>query len=83
MAYAIILLALLGLRTSIIVSILCSVHCISERELLVSFEKGGNWVCTSFTVEIEAKTVIQTISFDLIIKLPLFFTIWKCRVGVD
>ena len=28
---------------------------ISERELSVSFEKGGNWVCSSFTVEIEAK----------------------------
>ena len=25
-----------------------------KRELLVSFEKGGNWVCSSFTVEIEA-----------------------------
>ena len=26
-----------------------------ERELWVSFEKGGNWVCSSFTVEINAK----------------------------
>ena len=28
---------------------------VRERELLVSFEKGGNGVCSSFTVEIEAK----------------------------
>ena len=47
-------LDLLGLRTSIIVSISCSVQFISERELSVSFEKGGNWVFSSFTVEIEA-----------------------------
>ena len=26
-----------------------------ERELSVSFAKGGNGVCSSFTVEIEAK----------------------------
>ena len=48
-------LALLGFRTSIIVSISYSVQFISERELSVSFEKGGNRVCSSFTVEIEAK----------------------------
>ena len=49
-------LALLGLRFLIIVSISCSVQFISERELSVSFKKGGNWVCLSFTVEIEANS---------------------------
>ena len=38
-----------------IVCISCSLQFISERELSVSFEKGGNWVCSSFTVMIEAK----------------------------
>ena len=48
-------IALLGLRTSIIVSFSCSVQFIFKRELSVSIEKGGNWVCSSFTVVIEAK----------------------------
>ena len=61
-------LALLGLRTSIIVSISCSVHFIRERELSVSLGNGGNLVCSPSTVEIEAKIVIQTISFVFIIK---------------
>ena len=37
-------LALLGLKTSIIVFPSCSVQFISERELSVSLEKEGNWV---------------------------------------
>ena len=36
-------------------SISSSVQCICDRELSVNFEKGGNSVCSSFTVEIEAK----------------------------
>ena len=48
-------IALLGLRPSIIVSFSCSVQFNPERELSVSFEKGGNLVCSSFRVVIEAK----------------------------
>ena len=43
-------LALLVLKTSIVVSISCSVQFIYERELSVNLVKGGNCVCSSLTV---------------------------------